>query len=371
MSAPESVVPGVAVVADAGVPYRRYGSARGAQWWIPDDRPFRGGGTQIYRPTTLGGRARRLAMVAGMAGSEARLDRAALEGWLMALSRTCGCDGARLAFYRAGEPPLVRASALVLGSDGRPRCFAKIGRRGASAALEHEHAVLSRLGQVPTLRGHVPRVFGLVEHAETLGLAMSLAPSRPGPARFGAPHRSFLAALQGAFGRPAKLAETALVASVRSARASLEPHLDPAWRRRFDDALGVLDEYADVDTVATLAHRDFAPWNTASGSAGLFVFDWEAAAWGYPAGIDAYHFAFMTALLIGRGADASDAVRWIDEASAEHGARGATALLLVYLLDFAATYHRLHVLAGVREDDAELVQAALLLDDASTWRRAP
>ena len=43
-------------------------------------------------------------------------------------------------------------------------------------------------------------------------------------------------------------------------------------------------------------HGDFTPWNMFVEGGELFVFDWEYAGWGYPKGLDRYHFWMQTAL---------------------------------------------------------------------------
>ena len=43
-------------------------------------------------------------------------------------------------------------------------------------------------------------------------------------------------------------------------------------------------------------HGDFTPWNMFVERGELFVFDWEYAGWGYPKGLDRYHFWMQTAI---------------------------------------------------------------------------
>ena len=43
-------------------------------------------------------------------------------------------------------------------------------------------------------------------------------------------------------------------------------------------------------------HGDFTPWNMFVEGGELFVFDWEYAGWGYPMGLDRYHFWMQTAV---------------------------------------------------------------------------
>src|SRR5690606_10628742 len=77
----KSGVPGIVKMASRGVPYRLYGSDRSARWWIPSEPRLRGVGAQIYKPTTFGGKLRRLAMANGVAGTSVRLDEATISTW--------------------------------------------------------------------------------------------------------------------------------------------------------------------------------------------------------------------------------------------------------------------------------------------------
>ena len=81
-------------------------------------------------------------------------------------------------------------------------------------------------------------------------------------------------------------------------------------------------------------HGDFTPWNMFANGNELFVFDFEYAAMGYPAGIDRYHFFTQTAVFEKHwGADEiiaymeSNAGRWIDRQQ-----------LAMYLLDVISRF---------------------------------
>ena len=60
------------------------------------------------------------------------------------------------------------------------------------------------------------------------------------------------------------------------------------------------DELGPVSMPLSLAHGDFAPWNTRLGPHSLFVFDWERASEGMSPLYDAFNFQALQAALQGR-----------------------------------------------------------------------
>lgn len=363
-----SGVPGIVKMTSRGLPYRLYGSDRSARWWIPSEPRLRAVGAQIYKPTTLGGKLRRLAMANGVAGTQVLLDEATIATWQETLAGVVGLEDARLALYASGEPPVTKTSVLILDPDGRAHAFAKIAGPKVHAALENEHEVLLRLGNEVSLAGHVPRSWGLVRRGEQLAVVTTLAPDAAGPSRFGAAHQAILSELDRAFGDDRRLADTALVKSARARQDALHQDLSPAWSKRMDAAVWELEnEYADCPIRSTLAHRDFAPWNTATDGRGLFVFDWETAAWNYPVGLDTLQFHFVTSLFQGRGVLPGEVVRWLGTLNLAPSRHCAVGLFLAFLVDVAFTYHKLRVLAGEHEDDTMLTRVAQLLDARAAW----
>jgi len=74
---------------------------------------------------------------------------------------------------------------------------------------------------------------------------------------------------------------------------ALPPHLGTALER-------LHDELGPVSMPLSLAHGDFAPWNTRLGPRSLFVFDWERASEGMIPLYDAFNFQALQAALQGR-----------------------------------------------------------------------
>jgi hypothetical protein len=74
---------------------------------------------------------------------------------------------------------------------------------------------------------------------------------------------------------------------------TLPANLGPALER-------LHDELGPVSMPLSLAHGDFAPWNTRLGGQYLFVFDWERASEGVSPLYDAFNFQALQTALQGR-----------------------------------------------------------------------
>ena len=101
-----------------------------------------------------------------------------------------------------------------------------------------------------------------------------------------------------------------------------QPLATASYWRQLRDRLTAVDESAERDALLahwtrwraragdmSLAmgswHGDWTPWNMASTSAGLLLWDWERFTEGVPLGFDALHYRLQQ----GRGAGASRAAR--------------------------------------------------------------
>jgi hypothetical protein len=74
---------------------------------------------------------------------------------------------------------------------------------------------------------------------------------------------------------------------------TLPANLGPALER-------LHDELGPASMPLSLAHGDFAPWNTRLGPSSLFVFDWERASEGMSPLYDVFNFQALQAALQGR-----------------------------------------------------------------------
>ena len=81
-------------------------------------------------------------------------------------------------------------------------------------------------------------------------------------------------------------------------------------------------------------HGDFTPWNMFANGNELFVFDFEYASMGYPAGLDRYHFFTQTAVFE-KHWNENDIIPYIDSEAGEWIDKG---LYAMYLLDVVSRF---------------------------------
>jgi hypothetical protein len=100
------------------------------------------------------------------------------------------------------------------------------------------------------------------------------------------------------------------------------------------------DELGPVSMPLSLAHGDFAPWNTRLGARKLFVLDWERACEGMSPLYDAFNFQALQAALQGRRRGIGDGrflVRLLDALWPE-GHKHLPILYLAYLTHVSLIY---------------------------------
>ena len=125
---------------------------------------------------------------------------------------------------------------------------------------------------------------------------MTAGPATPGPLELGQPHVEFLRALHETTRQECEFGSSAMLTRLRDALTRWERVWPDPWPRRIARALRRLEgELGTIRVPLSFAHRDFAPWNTRSGPAGLFVFDWETAIDGVVPLYDAFHFGAIRA----------------------------------------------------------------------------
>ena len=355
--------------ASSGRRYLRYRNAHGGEWLFPIERRYRSAATELYRPFKLGGRARRALMRTGMGGRGVVLDAGTLSDLERAVADALGRQAVRLAFYTNGADGGRKTSMIAADLAGRPLAFGKSADGPeVERGLEREHSNLVRLNGASSMVRSCPQPFGWIVHQGRPILLTSLGPSRAGPATFGPLHASFLGALREAFGATDRFGQSALWRNAVAQMQRAELGEGGAWGNRFQNAASILEHrLVDVPMTLTLAHRDFAPWNTRVSPHGLFVFDWEFGSQGYPWSHDAFHFEFMTALLLG-GSVSQESVRsWIDRVRAWEPDADASLLFLAYLFDLGLQYRSFEIDHWVERDEPVLDAVAKLLDSVKDW----
>jgi hypothetical protein len=218
------------------------------------------------------------------------------------LGSVMGVEAVRLAFYLGVPAPHRKVTAQVLTPDGKTLAYAKIATSQlAQAALKTERRALWRLSESAGLQGTVPEVLGSLEWHRGTILLITMGPPRPGPRRLSSAHLRFCTQLFQSFRGHQTFVESPMWSSMseiwlhlqRSSPETLPANLGPALER-------LHDELGPVNMPLSLAHGDFAPWNTRLGERSLFVLDWERASEGMTPLYDAFNFQALQSALLGR-----------------------------------------------------------------------
>jgi hypothetical protein len=246
-----------------------------------------------------------------------------------------------LGFPRANRKPVLQ---LLNPAGGEPLGFAKIGVNDLTRDLvDAEHRSLALLNQARLAGVTVPRV---LHYGQWRGLSILVLSALPMWA-----HRRPLRRGQ----LSAAAAEVAGVGGLRSGPLAGEGYLEKLRTRlakadegpersALDWALEVLAERVGGKVLTYGAwHGDFTPWNMASTSSGLLVWDWERFSNGVPLGFDVLHYWLQSQVgRSGRDPGAS-AIDCADRAScllAPFGTDpgGARLTAVLYLVELAVRY---------------------------------
>jgi hypothetical protein len=289
----------------AGRTYTAYPDLAGARWLLPADRPAlrRSGIGGLYQPNSLRGRALRTLIGAGVVpGEKIRLEEDALARLEAILVPVVEADAVRLAFYLGVPAPHRKVTAQVLGTAGETLAYAKIATSPlARAAVETERRALLGLSESAELRGAIPEVLGSLEwHGGTI-LPMTMGPPRAGPRGLSSVHLRFCTQVFESYRMQETFAESPMWARMYEIWLHLRHDSPEALPANLSTALERLhDKLGPVSMPFSLAHGDFAPWNTRLGPDSLFVFDWERASEGMSPLYDAFNFQALQAALQGR-----------------------------------------------------------------------
>ena len=289
----------------AGRMYAAYPNLANVRWLLPANQPAlrRAGIEGLYQPNSLRGRAVRTIIGAGaVPGEKVWLEEDALARLETMLASVVGVEAVRLAFYLGVPAPHRKVTAQVLTPDGKTLAYAKIATSPlAQAAVKTERRALLRLSESADLQGTVPKVLGSLDwHGGTI-LLITMGPPRPGPRGLSSAHLRFCTQLFQSFRGRETFVESPMWSSMseiwlhlqRSSPETLPANLGPALER-------LHDELGPVNMPLSLAHGDFAPWNTRLGERSLFVLDWERASEGMTPLYDAFNFQALQSALLGR-----------------------------------------------------------------------
>ena len=289
----------------AGRMYTAYPNLAKVRWLLPANQPAlrRAGIGGLYQPNSLRGRAVRTIIGAGVVpGEKVWLEEDALARLETKLASVVGVKAVRLAFYLGVPAPHRKVTAQVLTPDGKTLAYAKIATSPlAQAAVETERRALLRLSESAGLQGTVPKVLGSLDwHGGTI-LLITMGPPRPGPRGLSSVHLRFCTQVFQSFRVQETFVESPMWTRMsetwlrlkHTSPETLPANLGPALER-------LHDELGPVSMPLSLAHGDFAPWNTRLGPRSLFVLDWERASEGMSPLYDAFNFQALQAALQGR-----------------------------------------------------------------------
>jgi len=289
----------------AGRTYTAYPNLANVRWLLPanQDALRRAGIEGLYQPNSLRGRAVRTIIGAGaVPGEKVWLEEDALARLETKLASVVGVEAVRLAFYLGVPAPHRKVTAQMLTPDGKTLAYAKIATSPlAQAAVETERRALLRLSESAGLQGTVPKVLGSLDwHGGTI-LLITMGPPRPGPRGLSSVHLRFCTQVFQSFRVQETFVESPMWTRMseiwlrlkHTSPETLPANLGPALER-------LHDELGPVSMPLSLAHGDFAPWNTRLGPRSLFVLDWERASEGMSPLYDAFNFQALQAALQGR-----------------------------------------------------------------------
>ena len=289
----------------AGRMYTAYPNLADVRWLLPANQPAlrRAGIGGLYQPNSLRGRAVRTIIGAGaMPGEKVWLEEDALARLETMLASSMGMEAVRLAFYLGVPAPHRKVTAQVLTPDGKTLAYAKIATSHlAQAALKTERRALLRLSESADLQGTIPKVLDSLDWYGGTILLITMGPPRPGPRVLSSVHLRFCTQVFQSFRGQETFVESPMWTCMseiwhhlqHSSPETLPANLGPALER-------LHDELGQVNLPLSLAHGDFAPWNTRLGPRSLFVLDWERASEGMSPLYDAFNFQALQAALQGR-----------------------------------------------------------------------
>lgn len=262
----------------------------------------------------------------------------------------------------------------VMAENGGIVAYAKLASSpGAAVTLNRAIACLQEFAAYRQLEGAVPKLMGAFSIADKVISVESPAPPTVGPTVFGPAHLEFLQGLSSTTERRMPFCRSGMWRSIEEQIQTLEPRLSGRWRERLGFATQRVQQHLGKSELeVSMAHRDFAPWNTRMHEGGrLFVFDWELA---QPETIPLYdlmHFHFASYALISRRRKSSEIAQQIFAACRrwfpQHEEERVRHLFLAYLVDRAIA--RLHYVlwrrSSSKDDFLQMIEE--LLDDQAEW----
>jgi len=343
----------------SGREYKAYPNFKNARWLLPTEEPVlrRAGIRGLFQPGSLRGQALRSSIEMGiLPGEKVCLEEDALSRLETILGGLLNETEVRLAFYLGIPAPHRNITVQVLTPLGETLAYAKVATSTLSeAALANERHALKRLAGCDALRGKIPEVLDCFGWQGGKAHVLTKGPARLGSNRLTSAHSDFCEDLfhctkqEQSFGESpmwSRMSET-WIRVKQGLPETLPAHLGVALER-------LHDELGPVLLPLSVAHGDFAPWNTRQRPQSLFVFDWERSAVGTTPLYDVFNFSAFQAALHKRRSGLPDArfLRTLLGKLWPEGLEHLPLLHLAYLVDVGLIYGEAQIQApGVGELD--------------------
>lgn len=328
-----------------------------ARWLLPEGGLPKEASMEQFFPVSPAGRVlRRLIGLGLVHGNRVWVDSPLFERFAQELAAMLSEPSVSLAISCGTAGAYRKHTVLAMRPDGTVLAYVKIPASPlAKDAIQSEEENLNMLRGVGELAGHVPALIGRCSWQNSHGLVLTPGPVARGPNTMGELHAEFLRRLHVATKLDCRFPQSPMLQRMRATLNRLQASVPPEWRRRYASAVEAISRsFGSRVMPFSVAHRDFAPWNTRRGDRGLFVFDWEAAREGCIPLYDAFHFDAIRAALIGgryrpgRFCDQLLASCWPEGRPYLHG------LYLSYLVDMSLFYLEARVRAPQIGDERVL-----------------
>ena len=280
------------------------------RWIVPDSPVFLKNSGQLYLPSSSRGILyknlvmRHMAIWHGIGFPRSRLagisptrNENAIKKFI---AKTFDRDDILLTMS-IGIGPFSKITASIMTYGGDILGYIKMGITPLSAeTIIKEANALRELEKAPGLSRleiGVPKLLGEenVEGARVFIQTPSPFRGKAGSVNLCEDYTKILDAFVQKAAQNKKLSETKFLADIKSGIESYPLSYKDLMEKAFDR----LERHAGgKETAISISHGDFVPWNMLWRGKRVFIFDWESASFGSPAGIDAVHFLFQTGFLV-------------------------------------------------------------------------
>lgn len=286
------------------LPYALIGARSNQRWWLLPlgNRRVTVSGMALFQPIVFSAKMLKgCAVAASNLGLSFFLAQAKLyltEGESRLVS-IFGEGDLRYAFFTGTDSPHRKVTIQIMGADGTIRGFAKITRNSAAKLLVQQEAkILHRLGAEGLKAARIPGTLFCGEIGDAVLLVTNTEKNSASRTTtiFTKYHQAALLELAEKTGTGESLAGSVFLQNLQQRIDFWSGKVPEVWGKRLRAAAHYISGHAAaVSAEMVLCHGDFTPWNTFLVGDRLYIFDWEYAEPGYPAGYDVIHFLLSVA----------------------------------------------------------------------------